>query len=112
MTRIDSNPFPLGFVTCVPGTPARLTMNYPDLEIDDSCNLILLQSDSENKGRCFFGNHRLNILTGEGLIYTMGSPNDSFVLYNSAAQNVYKVSDFRIDVEFPGDGVRVSVYIR
>ena len=111
MSVIDSNPFPLGAILGMPGTPARLTMNYPDLDVDDCCNLIMLQSDSENVGRCFFGNHRLNLLTGEGLIYTLMAPGDSFVLYNNA-QNVYKLSEFRIDWEFAGDKVRSSIYVR
>ena len=111
MSVIDSNPMPLGFVGTVPGTPVALTVNYPALDVDNHCNLILLQSHSENHGRCFFGNHRLNLLTGEGLIYTLCAPGDSFVLYNNA-QNVYKLSDFRVDVEFAGDGVNVSVYVR
>jgi len=111
MSVIDSNPFPLGFVATAPGTPVALTVNYPALDVDDSCNLIMLQSDSENVGRCFFGNHRLDLLTGEGLIYTLMAPGDSFVLYNNA-QNVFRLSEFRVDVESPGDGVRVSIYVR
>jgi len=110
-TPIDSNPFPLDFIHPVPGVPQGLLVNYPDLYVDDCCNLILLQSHPENKGRCFFGNHRLNLLTGAGLIYTLMAPGDSFVLYNNA-QNVYKLSDFRIDVEFLGDGIVPSIYVR
>jgi hypothetical protein len=111
MSVIESNPQPLGFVTTAPGTPVRLTLNYPGLDVDDCCNLILLQSHPENKGRCFFGNHRLNLLTGEGLIYTLMAPGDSFVLYNNA-QNVYKLSQFRVDVEILGDGIVASIYVR
>lgn len=109
-TTIDSNPFPLGFVTTVPGVSVSLTANFPDFEFED-VNLILLQSHSQNLGRCFFGNTRLNLLTGEGLIYTLMGAGDSFVLTN-IAQNVYRLSAFRLDVEFAGDGVNVSVYIR
>lgn len=110
MFSIESNPQPLGFITTTPGTPVSLLANYPDLE-NEYVNLILLQSHSENLGRCFFGNTRLNLLTGEGLIYTLMGAGDSFVLTN-IAQNVYRLQDFRIDVEFAGDGVMVSVYVR
>jgi len=109
-TQIDSNPMPLGYVTSVPGTPVSLTANYPDFEFEE-VNLILLQAHSENLGRCFFGNSRLNLMTGEGLIYTLMGAGDSFVLTN-IAQNVYRLSEFRLDVEFAGDGVVVSVYVR
>jgi hypothetical protein len=109
-TTIDSSPFPLGFLTTVPGTPVTLTANFPDFEFE-YVNLILIQSHSENLGRCFFGNSRLNLLTGEGLIYTLMGAGDSFVLMNTA-QNVYRLAEFRVDVEFAGDGLTCSVYVR
>jgi hypothetical protein len=87
-------------------------VNYPDLDIDDCCNLILIQAHYGNLGRVFFGNHRLNSATGEGLIYTFTQPGDSIVLCNIVAQNVYKLSEFRIDVEVLGDGAWPSIYVR
>lgn len=109
-TQIDSNPFPLGFIGTEPGHPVNLLKNYPDLEYEYA-NLILIQAHPDNAGRCFIGNRRLDVLTGEGLIYTLMSNGDAFVLSNMA-QNVYRLEDFMIDVEFPGDGVVCSVYIR
>jgi len=109
---IDSNPFPLGFITTAPGVPVSILANYPTLDVElYSCNLILIQSHSENIGRCFIGNERLNLLTGEGLIYTLMGAGDSFVLSNIAA-NVFRLTDFRIDVEFAGDGVTAAIYLR
>lgn len=82
--NIDTNPFPLGFIHPTPGTPVSILQNYPDLDEElYSCNLILVQSDSQNIGRCFIGNTRLNTATREGLFYTLMAPGDTFVLSKS-----------------------------
>jgi hypothetical protein len=109
-TEIDSNPFPLGLIQPTPGSPLGLLQNYPDFDCP-YVNMILVQSWFGNLGRCYIGNQRLNASTGEGLLYTLIAPGDVFVL-GSTAQNVYRLAEFAVDVEVPGDQVQVSVYVR
>lgn len=110
-TSITSNPFPLGFISpAAPGTPAELTAVIPDFDCP-YVNAIHIQAGPNNTGRVYFGNASLNVAINAGVIHFLSQPGDSLVLSNFA-QNVYRLSDFRIDVQNPGDGAFVAVYVR
>jgi hypothetical protein len=76
-----------------------------------SCNELILQAGPNNVGNAYFGNQRLNTTTGEGLIVVLMNPGDT-AIFGSIAGNVYMLSHYRVDVDFPGDGILASVYIR
>ena len=109
-TSIDSNPFSLGRVAPAVGSPAALTANIPDFDCSH-VNMILVQADPDNAGRCYFGTALLDPAAKTGVVYALAVGGDSFVL-GSSAQNVYRLSEFRIAVDNPGDGAYVSVYVR
>ena len=109
-TSITSNPFPLGLITPVPGTPKTLTDNFPDFDCP-YVNQIQIEAAPGNKGVCWFGNATLNVATRTGVLHVFMLPGDTLVLSNTAV-NVYRLSDFLLDTEIAGDGLFVSVYVR
>ena len=110
MTSINSNPFPLGFITTTPGVPVGLTQAIPDFD-SPYVNAIILQASPDNNGAIWIGNKDLNVAANSGVLYVMANGGDSWSV-SSLSMNVYRIADFRIDIESPGDGVYVSVYIR
>ena len=111
-TEITSNLFSLGRIEPVPGTPADVFANFTDLRnAYFPANMILFQSDPDNTGMVFIGSPSLDVATKTGINYILVSPGDSFSI-GSTALNVYDIAKFKVDTQFAGDGVLVSVYIR
>jgi len=110
--EFDSGLFPLGWITTTPGNPVDFFANYPQLRSQNfTCNQFIIQAGSDNLGRIYIGNQRLNTATGEGLIVVLANPCD-IIAFSTIAGNVYRLSDYRMDVETAGDGVLVTVYVR
>ena len=107
-----SNPMPLGWIAPVPGTPKDFFEHFPELRADRfDVNEWIVQAGPDNSGHCYIGNVNMNQATGDGVLLVLMNAGDA-ASFHSSAINVYNLNEFRVDAEFAGDGVLVSVYVR
>jgi hypothetical protein len=60
----------------------------------------------------YIGNELLDVAAETGLYYVLVGAGDSFSVGTTGALNILSLLSLRIDVELPGDGVIVSMYVR
>ncbi len=103
----------LGIIKPTPGSPLGIFANFPALGSEiDYANMVLFQAHHDNAGVAFVGNDLLNSVTGAGLYYILAGACDSFSVGTTGALNIFALRSLRVDVEVPGDGVIVSVFVR
>lgn len=106
-----SDPTPLGIVQPTPGTPARLTLNFPEFE-HELCNTIFIQVLPGNTGDVYFGRENMVKATGVGVIAILRPPTANHLpdlAFNIPdAMNPFRIGVYRVDVDNLNDGVRPS----
>lgn len=112
---VPYNFYPLGVIRPVPGTPLDVFQNYPALRTDEPwfyANMVLFQAHPDNAGKAYLGSEELDVATDTGIYYALMGAGDTFSIGTTGALNIFHLKQFRIDVEAPGDGVIVSMFVR
>lgn len=105
---------PLGEVKPTPGTPLKLSVNFPEYD-KEMTNTIYVQVLPGNIGDVYIGRENLNVATKTGIVSRLRPPTDNHlpdVALNMPVirvANPFNVDAYRIDVDNLGDGVIVTI---
>jgi len=106
---------PLDEVKPTPGTPLKLTVNFP-LREEEKVNTIYLQVLPGNLGDVYLGRENLNVATKVGIIARLRPPTANHLpdlAFNMpiGISNPFRVGVYRIAVDTLNDGVIPSIGI-
>ena len=106
----------LGLIAPTPGTPLDILQNRPDLRGKGIlANSVYFQVHKNNVGDVYIGKQGLNKVADSEIISVLRPPTANFLnemtMEITNQPNPYLLDEFRIDVDFLGDKVRVTAQI-
>src|SRR3972149_2472007 len=103
----------LGLIAPTPGTPLDILQNRPDLRGKGTlANSLYYQVHKDNTGDVYIGKAGLNRAAETNIITVLRPPTANFLTDNwmevTNQPNPYLLDEIFIDVDVPGDSVRVT----